>query len=383
MGLAQDFVMTHPHPHSFPLKGKEASRCALRAHFVYLGGKIEGAMIPIEGKNLTYLANRPSDWRAQMAAAVTDPAELLALVGLGDEWLAGARAAARLFPLRVPHSYIRRIRRGDPHDPLLRQVLPLADECLAADGYGADPVGDSAAMAVPGVLQKYHGRVLLTVTGACAVHCRYCFRRHYDYAEANPAADQWRAALEHIAADTTISEVILSGGDPLSLSDRKLSELISRLEQIAHLRRVRIHTRTATVLPARVTDEFVQRVSSSRLTPVLVVHVNHANEIDHEVRAALARLRAAGVTLLNQSVLLRGVNDSTEALAQLSEALFAAGVLPYYLHLLDKVQGAAHFDVAESAARVLHAEITARLPGYLVPRLVRELAGAPAKMSVG
>jgi len=321
-------------------------------------------------------------WQSEMAAAVTDPADLLALVGLGNEWLAGARAAARLFPLRVPHSYIRRIRRGDPHDPLLRQVLPLAEECLAADGYGADPVGDGAAMAAPGVLQKYHGRVLLTVTGACAVHCRYCFRRHYDYAEANPAVDRWHAALEHIAADATISEVILSGGDPLSLSDRKLAELIARLGTIAHLKRLRLHTRTATVLPARVTDEFVRGVSSSRLTPVVVVHVNHANEIDNEVRAALARLRAAGVTLLNQSVLLRGVNDDAQALADLSEALFDAGVLPYYLHLLDKVQGAAHFDVTEPTARALRATLAARLPGYLVPRLVREIAGAPAKMAV-
>jgi EF-P beta-lysylation protein EpmB len=317
-----------------------------------------------------------------MAAAVTDPAELLALVGLGEEWLAGAPAAARLFPLRVPHSYIRRIRRGDPHDPLLRQVLPLAEECLATVGYGADPVGDRAAMATPGVLQKYHGRVLLTVTGACAVHCRYCFRRHYDYAAANPGADRWRAALGHIASDATISEVILSGGDPLSLSDHKLAELIAQLEAIPHLKRLRLHTRTATVLPARVTDALVRNLSRSRLAPVVVVHVNHANEIDHDVRAALARLRASGITLLNQSVLLRGVNDDVAALADLSETLFDAGVLPYYLHLLDKVQGAAHFDVPEPTARALHAALAARLPGYLVPRLVREIPGAAAKMAV-
>jgi EF-P beta-lysylation protein EpmB len=324
----------------------------------------------------------PDLWQAEQAAAVTDPAELLTLLGLGAEWLPGAQAAGRLFPLRVPHSYIRRIRRGDPHDPLLRQVLPLADECLATPGYDADPVGDHASMAAPGVLHKYQGRVLLTVTGACAVHCRYCFRRHYDYAEANPAADRWRAALDHIASDSTISEVILSGGDPLSLSDRRLAELIMRIEAVAHVKRLRVHTRTAVVLPSRITPELVRLLSSTRLAPVVVVHVNHGNEIDAGVRAALAPLRAAGIMLLNQSVLLRGVNDAADTLAQLSETLFETGVLPYYLHLLDKVQGAAHFDVDETRARVLHRALSARLPGYLVPRLVREVAGAPAKLPV-
>ncbi len=315
-----------------------------------------------------------------MAAAVTDPAELLLALGLGEEWLAGAQAAARLFPLRVPHSFIARMRHGDPRDPLLRQVLPLGEECLAAPGYDADPVGDEAAMVAPGVLHKYQGRVLLTVTGACALHCRYCFRRHYDYADANPAPDHWRAALEHIAKDATISEVILSGGDPLSLSDRRLAELVARLDGIAQVQRLRIHTRSAVVLPSRVTDELVSILRHTRLKPVVVVHVNHAQEIDVAVRAALARLRAAGVTLLNQSVLLRGVNDDVATLAQLSQALFDAGVLPYYLHLLDKVRGAAHFDVAESGARQLHAQLRAGLPGYLVPRLVREVAGAPNKV---
>ncbi len=321
-------------------------------------------------------------WQAEMAAAITDPAELLAAVGLGQEWLAGAQTAGRLFPLRVPHSYITRMRRGDPHDPLLRQVLPLGEECRATPGFGADPVGDDAAMAVPGLLHKYHGRVLLTVTGACAVHCRYCFRRHFDYSEANPAVDQWRAALDYIAADTTISEVILSGGDPLSLSDRRLAELVSCLEDIAHLKRLRVHTRTAVVVPARITLGLLALLRDTRFAAVVVLHVNHANEIDAEVRAALAQLRSAGVTLLNQSVLLRGVNDHIETLVQLSETLYSAGALPYYLHLLDKVQGAAHFDVEASAARDLHAALSARLPGYLVPRLVREVAGAPAKMPV-
>lgn len=325
---------------------------------------------------------QPIGWQAQMAAAVTDPAQLLALLGLGEEWLAGARAAARLFPLRVPHPYISRIRRGDPHDPLLRQILPLADECVAVPGYGADPVGDSAAMAAPGVLHKYQGRALLTVTGACAVHCRYCFRRHFDYADANPAPDRWRSALAYLESDTTISEVILSGGDPLSLSDRRLAELVAALERITHLRRLRLHTRTAVVLPSRVTDAFVRVLSDTRLRAVIVLHVNHSHEIDDDVRMSLAKLRATGAELLNQSVLLRGVNDDVETLRQLSETLFDAGVLPYYLHVLDKVQGAAHFDVDETDAHVLHSELARVLPGYLVPRLVREVAGAPNKIAL-
>lgn len=325
---------------------------------------------------------QPAGWQAEMAAAVTDPAELLALLGLSEQWLPGARVAAGLFPLRVPHPYISRIRRGDPYDPLLRQILPLAEECAAVPGYGVDPVGDVTAMAAPGVLHKYQGRVLLTVTGACAVHCRYCFRRHFDYAEANPAVDQWRAALAYLQADESITEVILSGGDPLSLSDRRLGELISRLERIGHLRRLRFHTRTAVVLPSRITGSLVSLLRDTRLQTVVVLHVNHAQEIDDDVRVAVAKLRAAGLTLLNQSVLLRGVNDRAETLIQLSEALFAAGVLPYYLHLLDKVQGAAHFDVPDEDAYRLHSELRTRLPGYLAPRLVREVAGASSKIPV-
>ena len=320
-------------------------------------------------------------WQSVLARAITDPAELLALLGLGPEWLPAARAAARLFPLRVPRGFVARMRPRDPHDPLLRQVLPLAEECLAVEGFGVDPVGDLSAMVVPGVLHKYHGRVLLTATGACAVHCRYCFRRHFPYADANPVADQWRQALDYIAGDESIAEVILSGGDPLSLSDRRLAELTRRLEAIPHLRRLRLHTRLPIVLPERVNDELSDWLGATRLKTAVVVHANHANEIDASVIAALARLKASGAELLNQSVLLHGVNDSSEALTALSEILFEAGVLPYYLHWLDKVQGAAHFEVKEHEALRLMAELNRRLPGYLVPRLVREIPGAPGKVS--
>jgi EF-P beta-lysylation protein EpmB len=321
-------------------------------------------------------------WQALLAAAVTDPETLLAALELGPEWLPGARAAARLFPLRVPRGYVARMARRDPQDPLLRQVLPLKPECEVAEGFGPDPVGDLAALAAPGVLHKYRGRVLLTATGACAVHCRYCFRRHFPYGDAIASADRWRAALDYIAADPGIEEVILSGGDPLTLSDRRLAEFAEAAGRIPHVRRLRLHTRLPIVLPERIDAALLAWLGATRLAVVMVAHANHANEIDAGVRAALARLKEAGVTLLNQSVLLAGVNDSAGALADLSAALFDAGVLPYYLHLLDKVQGAAHFDVPEDRARTILSELNARLPGYLVPRLVREVAGAPGKTAV-
>ncbi len=321
-------------------------------------------------------------WQKELARAITDPAELLERLGLDKNLLPAARAAVRLFPLKAPQGFVARMRRGDPHDPLLRQVLPLGQECLTAEGFVADPVGDLAAQVAPGVLHKYPGRVLLTATGACAVHCRYCFRRHFPYGDANPVADQWRAALGYIASDNSINEVILSGGDPLVLSDQKLASFTQQLAEISHVTRLRVHTRLPIVLPERVDDALLTWLNATRLKTVIVVHTNHVNEVDAGVRAALARLKQTNATLLNQSVLLRGVNDNVEALAALSEALFSANVLPYYLHMLDKVQGAAHFEVDETIARGLMAQLNTRLPGYLVPRLVREIPGAPGKTPV-
>ncbi len=325
------------------------------------------------------LLRQAPTWQAELALAITDPAELLAALDLGEEWLSAARAAARLFPLRVPRSYVARMRRGDPHDPLLRQVLPLDLEFESVESYTADPVGDRAALYPGGVLRKYRGRALLIATGACAVHCRYCFRRHFPYGEANASVDSFAQALAHIAADATIREVILSGGDPLTLSDRRLRAFTDALARIAHVRRLRIHTRLPIVLPARVDAGLLAWLASVRRPVVMVVHANHANEIDFVVERALRELRGIGITLLNQSVLLRGVNDSGRSLADLSEALFAAGVLPYYLHLLDRVQGAAHFEVSMARARAIMARLRERLPGYLVPRLVRERPGDLAK----
>ncbi|WP_147652015.1 EF-P beta-lysylation protein EpmB [Vulcaniibacterium gelatinicum] len=322
---------------------------------------------------------QPPRWQQLWREAVRDPRELLRLLGLPDlAARVGAEAAAQ-FPLRVPRGFVARMRPGDPADPLLRQVLPLDEELRPMPGFVADAVGDAAARAAPGVIRKYRGRALLIATGSCAVHCRYCFRRHFPYAEETAAADHWRAAVDCIAGDASIDEVILSGGDPWSLATSKLAELTAALARIPHLRRLRVHTRLPVVLPERVDDALLDWLAALPWPVTVVLHANHANEFDAPVDAALARLRAAGAVLLNQAVLLRGVNDSVEALAALSERAFAAGVLPYYLHQLDRVQGAAHFEVPDARARELHAALAARLSGYLVPKLVREVPGDPGK----
>lgn len=323
-----------------------------------------------------------SRWQDEMADAITSPEALVAALGLDPQLLTAAHAAAAGFRLRVPRSYVARMRPGDAHDPLLRQILPVAQELEEVADYGIDPVGEHAALRAPGLLQKYHGRALIITTSACAVHCRYCFRREFPYSEQTGDAPRWSAALEEIARDGSLEEIILSGGDPLSLSDARLTSLTDALTAIPHVRRLRIHTRQPVVLPSRVDDGLVGWLATLRLPMVFVLHANHPNEIDAEVRAACARLRASGVTLLNQSVLLNGVNDDAGVLAELSRRLFEAGVLPYYLHVLDRVRGAAHFEIAESHARRIAGELSARLPGYLVPRLVREVYGAPAKVTL-
>lgn len=318
-------------------------------------------------------------WQQAWREAVRDPRELLALLDLDALATRVSDAAAAQFPLRVPRGFVARMRVGDLHDPLLRQVLPLDDEARIVPGFDLDAVGDAAARAGAGILHKYQGRALLIATGACAVHCRYCFRRHFPYAEETAAAGGWREAVALIRGDASIEEVLLSGGDPLSLSTAKLAELTEALATIPHLKRLRLHTRLPVVLPERVDAALADWLAALPWPVAIVIHANHANEFDAAVDAALAQLRAAGATLLNQAVLLRGVNDSVEALAALGERSFAAGVLPYYLHQLDRVAGSAHFEVLDDTARALHAALAARLPGYLVPRLVREVAGDPGK----
>ena len=318
-------------------------------------------------------------WQQLWRDAIRDPRELLELLGLDPAALNLSDAAAAQFPLRVPRGFVARMRRGDPSDPLLRQVLPLDDEMKPMPGFDLDAVGDGAARAATGVIRKYRGRALLVTTGSCAVHCRYCFRRHFDYASDTAAAGNWREAVELIRNDASIEEVILSGGDPWSLSTAKLAELTDALAPIPHLKRLRVHTRLPVVLPERVDTALLAWLRALPWPVTVVLHANHADEIDCNVEHACKALREAGAILLNQAVLLRGVNDSVDALAALSERSFEAGVLPYYLHQLDRVQGSAHFEVGDDEARRLHAALAARLSGYLVPRLVREVAGDPGK----
>jgi L-lysine 2,3-aminomutase len=336
-------------------------------------------------RQMILASNRPCQpravpvWQREMADALSSPRELIEALGLDPCIAARAEAAAKSFQLRVPWSYVRRMRRQDPNDPLLRQVLPLGEELAERPGFGADPLEEHRAMSAPGLLQKYRGRALLITTSACAVHCRYCFRREFPYSDQVQAA-RWAGALERIVTDDSIEEVILSGGDPLSLSDARLASLTQAIASAPHVLRLRVHTRLPVVLPSRVDAGLTSWVAGLKWPLAIVLHANHANEIDREVHAACARLKTAGATLLNQSVLLRGVNDDTATLAALSVQLFDAGVLPYYLHVLDRVRGTAHFEVPETRARRIAGELAARLPGYLVPRLVRERAGAPAKV---
>ena len=323
-----------------------------------------------------------TDWRRQLAGAVSSVSELLALLELEPEQVPGVDLGEPDFPLRVPHGFVARMRVGDPEDPLLRQVLPLAQEHLALPGYVDDPLAEAVAAPVPGLLHKYHGRVLWVATGACAIHCRYCFRRHYPYEDHQPWGADGQRALAYIAADESIEEVILSGGDPLSASDERLAAWVEAVEKIPHVRRLRLHTRLPIVLPERVDERLLEWLSSTRLRTVVVIHANHARELDQPVAEALTRLRRAGALLLNQSVLLKGVNDRLEALVDLSKRLFEVGVQPYYLNVLDRVRGAAHFEVDEAEALELIRQLEASLPGYLVPKLVRECPDQPSKVPV-
>ncbi|WP_455210643.1 EF-P beta-lysylation protein EpmB [Kaarinaea lacus] len=321
-------------------------------------------------------------WKKALAEAIHDPHELFNILDLPPHYLDAAITVAKNFPLRATRSFVSRMQPRNINDPLLLQVLPVHCENNLIPGYKTDPVGDLLASKKPGVIHKYHGRVLLVTTGACAVHCRYCFRRHFPYSQANPATEDWRQALQYIAEDASIGEVILSGGDPLSLSDQKLLRLVSLLAQIPHVNTLRIHSRLPIVLPQRISGAFIDQLTASRLQTVMVIHANHANEINAEVVTALDVLHQYNIPLLNQSVLLRRVNDNADALASLSRKLFSHGVMPYYLHTLDPVQGAAHFAVDQTHMQAVYNELSRQLPGYLLPKLVTEHAGALYKTPV-
>ncbi len=322
-----------------------------------------------------------TSWQQLLAEGFTDieslcqhlqlePNQLPLLVGFKD------------FPLRVPRGFVDCMEKGNPNDPLLRQILPIQDELVNYPGYNADPVGDLNAVAAAGVIHKYQGRVLLIATGACAVHCRYCFRRNFPYGEQQLSSQKLQQAISYIAEHSDISEVILSGGDPLLLNDDKLGFLLQQLAAIKHVRRIRLHSRVPIVLPARITDSLLTHLSNSNKQVVMVLHSNHGNELSPSVAAACLKLRQHGITLLNQSVLLKAVNDDAQTLCQLSEKLFSLGVLPYYLHLLDHAIGTGHFAVDDDTAKQLLEQMQRQLPGYLVPKLVREQAGAAYKLPI-
>ncbi|WP_415837482.1 EF-P beta-lysylation protein EpmB [Parendozoicomonas haliclonae] len=321
----------------------------------------------------------PQEWQSILSHAVTEPEELLNTLGLNPDLLPGAVTASQSFRIRVPHTYIARMEHGNPDDPLLKQVLPISDEMVEAPGFSHDPLGEQPKNSQRGIIHKYQGRLLLMPGSLCAVNCRFCFRRHFPYDDNKLNKEEWQSALEYIRQDASLKEVILSGGDPLVQNDRRLKWLIEELANIPHLQRLRIHTRLPVIIPQRVTDDLVNSLTSTRLKSVVVIHSNHPNEIDHTVSAALSRLYRAGVQLLNQSTLLKGINDNAETLAELSEVLFHNHVMPYYLHLLDKVQGAAHFEVSEEQARKLVGDMSQFCSGYLVPKLARETAGMPSK----
>lgn len=328
-------------------------------------------------------ANNPSaqhkSWQMLWREAVRDPRELLEMLALPHLASQISDQAAARFPLRVPLGFVAKMRRGDANDPLLRQILPVIEEDQLAEGFSFDAVGDAAAKGGTGVIHKYHARALLITTGSCAIHCRYCFRQHFPYAEETAASSRWSAAIAYLKSDSSITELILSGGDPLSLSTGKLKELTEQLAEIPHIKRLRIHTRLPVVLPERVDEELLCWIDGLQWPLAIVIHANHANELGPDVAEAVSRLKLRNAIVLNQAVLLKGVNDSIAEQSRLSEQLFDIGVLPYYLHQLDKVQGAAHFQLDDRQARDIHSGMMKALPGYLVPKLVREISGEASK----
>lgn len=321
-----------------------------------------------------------ASWQQQLADISFSAQALLDLLELPKSVLPAGIKGAEDFPIRVPMAYINRIEKGNIHDPLLRQIWPLLEEThTPPTGFVLDPLGEASSNKTPGIVHKYKNRVLLVVNGSCAIHCRYCFRRHFAYDENRLSRRQWLETLDYIQQRPEINEVIFSGGDPLSSSDKRLFDLITAIEAIPHVTRLRIHSRLPIVIPDRINDALIARLQESRLKVIMVVHANHANEIDEHVGHALQTLKHAGIHVMNQSVLLKGVNDNAQSLIDLSERLFEFDTLPYYLHLLDPVIGAHHFDVSEAIATQLILEIQTTLPGFLVPKLVREIDGRPSK----
>ena len=323
--------------------------------------------------------NLHSDWKAELSNCVSSIDELLNQLGLKPEDLNATEQAASKFPIKVPQPFVQLMEYGNPNDPLLKQVLPITSELQVDSNFSTDPVGESSFNPVPGIVHKYRNRVLMIISPNCAINCRYCFRRHFPYDDNRQSKQQWLKALDYLKTKPEINEVIYSGGDPLAANDNFLRWLTGEIESIQHIKRLRIHTRLPVVIPSRIDDQLLNWLSNTRLKPTFVLHINHANEIDTALSQGVNRLKQAGILVLNQSVLLKGVNDTSDQLINLSEKLFDIDIMPYYLHMLDPVQGASHFDVPEDRAVEIFSQIQAELPGFLVPKLVQERAGETSK----
>ena len=332
---------------------------------------------------LTKPAKQPiniySDWKSELSNCISSIDQLLQLLGLSSKDLNASQLASQGFSIKVPQHYAQLMEYGNPEDPLLKQVLPIEAELNQDPSFSVDPVNESEYNPVPGIVHKYRNRVLMIISPNCAINCRYCFRRHFPYQENRQSKQQWLQALDYLKDRPEINEVIYSGGDPLAANDNFLSWLTQQIETIKHIKRLRIHSRLPVVIPSRIDTQLLTWLSSSRLKPTMVLHINHANEIDVKLCQSVEKLKTAGITVLNQSVLLKGINDSSQALINLSEKLFDAGIMPYYLHLLDPVQGASHFDIPVDQALKIFSHMQAELPGFLLPKLVQEKAGETSK----
>ena len=322
------------------------------------------------------------NWQTHLKNGITHPLQLLTALQLTPEDFPFRILYDHPFKTRVPLGFVNRMQKGNPHDPLLLQVLPIDSELLSPEGYTTDPLDEHRTNIIPGLIHKYHNRVLLTITGACAIHCRYCFRRHFPYSDNNPGREGWGRVIDYLKAAPEITEVIFSGGDPLTAPDTLLGGLAESLATIPHIKTLRIHSRLPIVLPERIDEAFLGWFTQTRLQPVMVVHTNHPQEIDSTVEQALSRMHQVGITLLNQSVLLKGINDNATILAALSQKLIENHTYPYYLHLLDKVKDTAHFDLPRHRAIQIYHELLASVSGYLVPKLVEERAGEKNKSPI-
>ena len=323
-----------------------------------------------------------AQWLTDLANAFNDPVALLEFLELNPVDFSQDILARKLFALRVPKSFAEKMEKGNRYDPLFLQAMASANEFLQAEGFVKDPLEEQHSPA-PNILHKYQNRLLFMIKNSCAINCRYCFRRHFPYDEVKSGKQIWQQGLDYIAAHKEIEEVIFSGGDPLMAKDAELDWLITQLEQIPHIQTLRIHSRLPVVIPNRITEILCQRFLQSRLHIVLVTHINHANEIDEIFAQKMQMLKQANVVLLNQAVLLKGVNNQAECLKQLSHKLFSIGILPYYLHLLDRVEGASHFFIEDAEALTIYRELQKITSGYLVPKLAREIGGEPNKTLVG